>query len=130
MKTRIIRFLLVASFLFYVGCYNTEMVTKEHLKATFDYDINVTTKDSLEYRFLNNKYSIHGDSLSGVGVLMHDGRPTENYFRGSLPLSEIAQVKTDKIDVKETAFIIGGSILALSFFLSAEAASSVLNDHH
>jgi hypothetical protein len=121
--------LIVASISFYVGCYNTEVVTKDQLKAAFNYDIDVIMKDSLEYRFLNNNYSIHDDSLSGVGVQMIDGRPAENYFKGSMSLSEIAQVKADKFNVKETVFIIGGSFFLLSFVMGAEVASTVI-DHH
>jgi hypothetical protein len=129
MKTKIIRCLLVASMLFYVGCYNTEVVTKEQLKATSTYDINVIMKDSLEYKFLNNNYSIHGDSLSGVGVQMIDGRPTEKHFNGSLSLSEIAQIKVDKFNPRETILIVGGSVLLVSFVWGAEVASGVI-DHH
>jgi len=130
MKTKIVPCLLIASILFYIGCYNTETVTKEQLKATSIFDITVITVDSLEYKFSKQHYSIVGDSLSGVGVQIIDVWPGENQFKGLIPFSNIAQIKKDEFNPHKTWFIVGTSLLVLSFVLVTAVASTMLNGHY
>jgi hypothetical protein len=118
MKSKIVSLLLVASLLFYIGCYNTEMLKKEKLKDNLEQDINVIAKDSLEYKFYKGDYSIQNDTLSGTGVQMIEGWPTDKHFNGSMALSEIAQVKTVKLDVVTT---IGSIVLGLGFVIGLRA---------
>jgi len=129
MKSTLVRYLLVCLVPSYVGCYNTDTVTKDQLKASTDRDIIVITKDSLEYKFSKHAYSIVGDSLSGVGVQNNDVRPGKNEFKGSIPLSKIAQIKNDGFNSRRTWFIVGASVLALSFVWLV-AVGSALSVHH
>ena len=69
MIRKIVSCVLVASLSLYIGCYSTEMVSKDELKAkTEQVDITVVTKDFLEYKFSQKNYRIQGDTLSGYGI--------------------------------------------------------------
>ena len=130
MKSTLARYLLAVLLLVYAGCYDTEIITKERLPAGPDRDITVFTKDSLEYRFPAENYRIIGDSLSGVGVQIIDVWPVRKDFTGSIPLSNIAQVKTDKFNPRKTVAIVTASFLVASFALSVAVAAAILNGHH
>jgi hypothetical protein len=124
MKKKIIPCLLLASLLFYIGCYNsTQPITKDELKAEVEYDINVFTKDSLEYRFYKGNYSIQGDTLSGTGVqvVAHDW-PNTKHFNGSMPLSEITKLTAEKFSLGWTiAAVLFPILLVGGFFIIAYA---------
>ena len=129
MRRTLARWLLAGSFLFHVGCYNTETLSKDQLRATQDHDITVKTNGALRYRFSKHQYSIVGDSLSGVGVQIIDVWPGEDRFKGSIPLSNIASIRNDEFNSRETIFIVAGSLFVLMFVGGALVASG-LSVHH
>ena len=102
---KIISCLLVASLSLYIGCYTTDPVTKEELKAKVDQAyITVYTKDSLEYKFLKENYSIQGDTMRGFGTqtIGGDDRP----FHGSISFADITLMETEKFNLAETIIVI------------------------
>ena len=118
MKRKIVYFVLIASLSFSIGCHSTTPIMKEELNATVEQDITVTTKDSLQYRFYNGDYSVQGDSLSGTGIQMIDGRLTYMRFHGSLPLSEITTLTAEKFSAgKTTAAILIPLAVAVGFLV-------------
>ena len=122
MKIKTISCVLVASLLFYIGCYSTQPITKDELKATVEHDdINVITKDSLEYRFYQGDYGIQGDTLSGTGVQILNGWATDKHFNGSMPLSEITELTAEKFSLGWTIAAVLFPILLVGGFLIAYA---------
>jgi hypothetical protein len=108
MKRKIVPWFLVASLLFYIGCYNTEMVSKEGLKARVEqYNITVSTKDSLEYKFLKDNYRVQGDTLTGFGV-----RKSNNFsdivLDASLPFADITSIETKEFSLGKTFLLCSG----------------------
>jgi hypothetical protein len=117
---KIVSCMVVASLLFYIGCYSTDPITKDELKATAENDINVMTKDSLEYRFNKGDYSIQGDTLSGTGVqvIWEKGKLTFLRFHGSISFSEITTLTAEKFSAgKTTAAIVIPIALAVGFLV-------------
>jgi hypothetical protein len=119
-KRKIVACVLVASLSFFIGCYSTQSITKEELKATVERDINLITKDSLEYRFFGGDYSIQGDTLSGTGVQIINGWATDQHFHGSMSMTGIAKLTAEEFSLAGTiaavavsAGVVGGCLLLL-----------------
>jgi hypothetical protein len=128
MKRKVVSCVLVASLLFSIGCYSTEVVTKEEFKAKDEQvDITVYTKDSLEYKFSKGQYRIQGDTLSAwsrvltivpsstllsfqerVALLESGGRisPTRDSIVASIALADITSIKTEEFDGLKTIALI------------------------
>ena len=130
MKRKIISCVLVASFSFSIGCYNTQTITREQLQSTSkgqlnaeQLDITVCTIDSLEYKFLKDNYRIQGDTLTGFGVQTIGG--IDRHFQGSISFANITSLKTAEFSLAKTIvaaslpFVaFGGFILILASSLS------------
>jgi len=105
MKRQIVSACLFLPLLFSVGCYSSEVVTKDDVNSKAEQvDITVWTKRSLEYKFLKDNYRIHSDTLTGVGVQTTGGNDVS--FHGSIPFSDIAMLRTDEFDVGATTLAI------------------------
>jgi len=116
-KRRIVPCVLVASLLFSIGCYNTEMVTKEGLKARAEQvDITVFTSDSLEYKFLKTDYSIQGDTVSGFGIRRRNTVATV-VLDASLPLASITSIETRELDPTKTILLCGGVVVGVALII-------------
>jgi hypothetical protein len=77
----------------------------EELKAEVGkVNITIYTKDSLEYKFLKENYSIQGDTLRGFGTqtIGSDDRP----FHGSISFADITLMETQKFNLAETIIVI------------------------
>ena len=129
MKKKIISCLLVASFSFSIGCYNTQTITREQLQANTreevkakweQLDIAVFTKDSLEYKFLKDNYRIKNDTLTGFGVQTIGA--TERRFQGSISLADITSLKTEEFDLMGTIVAIGLPVSLICGLLLAMAS--------
>jgi hypothetical protein len=108
MKRKIISWVLVASLFFSIGCYSTGMVTKDELKAKTDKDdITVFTKDSSEYRFLKENYSIEGDTLTGFGVRKWN-MSSDIVLDASLSFADIDSIESKEFDATKTILLCGG----------------------
>ena len=100
--------MLLASLSFYIGCYSTEMVSKDTLKAKVEQvDITVFMKDSLVYKFSKENYRIQGDTLSGYGIRQRN-LSTDVVFAASLPFAEIDSIETRNVDPARTIALCGG----------------------
>jgi hypothetical protein len=107
-KRKIVSCVLVASLSFYIGCYSTEMVSKDELKAKVEQlDITIFTKDSLEYKFSKENYRIQGDTLSGYGIRRWNVS-TDVIFDASLPFADIDSIETREFDPTRTIVLCGG----------------------
>ena len=134
MNREIICCVLVASLLFSIGCYSTEMVRKEELKAKAEHaDITVYTKDYLEYKFSKGNYSVQRDTLTGWSrvltvpsstslsfqervALLESGRSVSantsarDSVVNSIALGNVTSIKTEQFDLPLTLVtsVIGG----------------------
>jgi hypothetical protein len=112
MKKKIIPCLLVVSLSFYIGCYSTEMVTKDELKTQVEQvDITVFTKDSVEYKFVKGNYRVQGDSLVGFGVQKMGYIDVP--FHGSIALADITSIETGGFSVGKTVLLGVGLIVVV-----------------
>jgi hypothetical protein len=117
MKRKIVSWLLVGSLSLYIGCYNTEMVSKEGLKPRVEqYDITVSTKDSLEYIFLKDNYRVQGDTLTGFGV-RRSNRRSDIVLDASLPFADITSIETKEFSFGKTLLLCAGIGLGAAFII-------------
>jgi hypothetical protein len=108
LKRKIVSCVLVASLSFYIGCYSTEMVSKDELKAkSGQVDITIFAKDSLEYEFTKGNYRILGDTLSGYGIRKQKVS-TEVISDASLSFAVIDSIQTREFDLPRTIAFCGG----------------------
>jgi hypothetical protein len=108
MRKEIVSCVLVASLMFYIGCYNTELLTKEGLKARVEQcDITVSTKDSLDYTFLKDNYRIQGDTLTGFGVRKSHS-VSDVVLDASLPFANITAIETREFSTGKTVLLCSG----------------------
>jgi|GEM_PF-4871060 hypothetical protein len=141
MKRQIVSCAFVVSLLFSIGCYSTEVVMKEELKAKAEQmDITVVTKDSLKYEFSKKRYRVQGDTLIGWSrvltapsstslsfqetvALLESGHSisANTYTRDSvvtsIALADITSLKTDQFDLAGTIIcvILASSVLFIGF---------------
>ena len=109
---------LVVLLLFFIGCYNTRLVTKEELKAKAkQVDITVWAKDSLEFKFLKDNYSIQGDTLTGIGVQAIGGN--DERFHGSISFADITSFKMKEFNIVTTIVAIGLPIMFLKAYVGS-----------
>jgi hypothetical protein len=125
---KFISFVLIASLLVSLGCYNNQTIVKEDLDratveklqaAVEERDIWLFTRDSLEYQFSKANYRIKGDTLTGFGFQTIAGQKSR--FQGSIPFAEITSLKTSEFSLATTLFAIGLPLLAAGGFLLAFA---------
>jgi hypothetical protein len=108
MKRKIISCLLIFSLLFSVGCYSTDLITKEEFKAKVKQDdITLFMKNSLEYKFLKDNYSIQGDTLSGFGVRKWSWG-SDIVLDASLPFTDITSIEARQFNLTRTLILCGG----------------------
>ncbi len=105
MKNKIVSCLLVVSLSFYIGCYSTEMVSKEELKAKrHQVDVTILTRDSLEYRFSKENYSIQGDTLAGYGSRRWN-MSTEIVLDARLSFTDMTSIETKEFSLVRTILL-------------------------
>jgi hypothetical protein len=108
LSTKIVSCVLVASLSFYIGCYSTELISTDGLKAkSGQVDIIVFAKDSSGYEFTKGNYRIAGDTLSGYGVRTQK-ESTEVIFDASVSFAAVDSIKTRKLDLPRTIALCGG----------------------
>jgi hypothetical protein len=101
-KRNVIFGLSVASLVTFAGCYTTEMMTAEGLKArTEPVDITVFMKDSCEYRFAKENYRIAGDTLSGYGIRKRN-LSTDVVLHASCALAECDSIEGREFNLTRT----------------------------
>jgi hypothetical protein len=106
MKRKIVSSVLVFSLLFSMGCYSSEVITKEDLKAKVKkVDITVFMKNSVEYKFFKDDYRIQGDTLIGFGTHTSTGNGAS--FYGSISFKDITSIETPEFSLTLTLVAIG-----------------------
>ena len=109
--------LLVVSFLNFVGCYSSEIISKTEIdkgtkKINFDEEISISTKDYNSYRFGAHQYQIQNDILSGTGVTTKFGKQIP--FKGKIALNDVVSFEQKSIDAgATTGLVIGGIALGM-----------------
>ena len=81
------------------------MVTKEQFVAQAGrVDVTLTTKDSVEYKFLRENYRVRGDTLLGFG---HRKRhlSSDVVLDATLSLADVATVEVMKFDATKTIVV-------------------------
>jgi hypothetical protein len=108
-KRNVIFGLSVASLVTFAGCYTTEMLTAEGLKAKAEpVDITVFMKDSYEYRFAKENYRIAGDTLSGYGIRKRN-LSTDVVLHASCALAECDSIEGREFDLARTVSLCAGA---------------------
>ena len=108
MTRKIVSCVLVASLSFSIGCYSTEMVSKDEIKTRIDpVDITIYTKDSLEYKFSKECYRIQGDTLSGYGIRTSN-RSSSIVLDASLSFADITSIETRQFSLIRTILLCAG----------------------
>ncbi len=124
MKKKIVSCVLIISLLLYVGCYNSETLTKQELTAMDrEAAITVFTKEQRRIVFEAGKYSLIGDTLWGMGaenVALSINKP----FRGPIPLSHIVVIEVKEFSAVKTMVFVGGVGLAVAGLIAAANSSS------
>ena len=116
---KIVSCILAVSLSSYIGCYTTEIVSKEALIARVEQvDITLIMKDSLEYTFLKSDYRIQGDTLKGFGVRRSTG-VSDIVLDASLPLADIISIETKEISAAKTILLCGGIGLGAAIIIAA-----------
>ena len=118
MRRKCVARVLVASLVLSIGCYSTNMVTKEDLKGKVgEADIIVFTKDLSQYTFSKEDYRVHGDTLSGAAVrkrIMGD----EVALKASIALSDIGLIEAREVSPVKTILACGGFGLVVAVVTS------------
>lgn len=101
---------LVASLLFWIGCYSSEVVSREEFRTEAGrVDVALLTTDSLQYRFSEGNYQIDGDSLTGAGF--RSGHlSTDLVLNVRLSLANISAIEITRFDLLKTAALCGGVV--------------------
>jgi len=126
MFRKILIALIMMSFLNYVGCSSSEVITKKELdEGTAQIDTNeeiyCTTKDSIRYYFPKWSYQIVDDTLYGEGTVQNARR--EMPFNGQLAIDEITSFEQTQVDAGATTgltlTIMAVGVLAVGLVLLA-----------
>jgi hypothetical protein len=95
---------------------------KGHFAALVEQrDLTVFTKDSSEYRFSKENYSIRGDTLTGFGTQRTDGKEVK--FHGSLSSAEITSLQTSEFSVGKT---VAGTVLLIALVVGVGLGLSTI----
>jgi hypothetical protein len=117
-KRKIVSLLLVATHSFYIGCYSTEVVSREELKTRVDQvDIGIFTRDSLKYEFAKGNYRVQGDTVSGYGI-QWSNMSAAVVSNASLPFAVIDSVETRELNLARTIALCGGIGLGVVLIIS------------
>lgn len=115
MKKRFITYILLFSFLNFVGCYSSKYVSiDEFEKITKEKDnpekIAVNTVETGTYQFRRDTYQIKNDTLISTSLLLsYDG---EAPFERKFSFDQIQSIEYDQFDVGKTiAAVLGGAAL-------------------
>jgi len=127
MIKKIVTYLLLFSFLHFVGCYSTDIVAPNQYKKYIEKgelpsEILVRLYNLKEYRFAAWEYVIKEDLLYGEGFeLVNDSFQP---FEGTIPLSQIQLIQYEKKDSKKTnqlVLAIGAVAIVGILFLLADS---------
>jgi len=122
---------LVLTFLNYVGCYSSEVITNEKLNnGTAHIDTNdeiyFTTNDLTRYHFAAYHYQVVNDTIYGEGTLQKNGN--EVPFDGKIAMNEINSIEQYQIDSGTTTGLTLGimavGVLAAGLLILALIADS------
>jgi hypothetical protein len=114
MIKKIVTYLLLFSFLHFVGCYSTDIVAPNQYKKYIEKgeipsEILVRLYNLKEYSFAPWSYIIKEDSLYGEGFeLVNDSYQP---FEGTIPLSQIQSIQFEKKDSEKTNKLVYGMVL-------------------
>ena len=132
MIKKIVTYLLLFSFLHFVGCYSTDIVAPNQYKKYIEKgelpsEILVRLYNLKEYRFAAWEYVIKEDLLYGEGFeLVNDSFQP---FEGTIPLSQIQSIQFEKKDSKKTNQLVlaicGVAIIGILLGLAASFGKSL-----
>ncbi|MGO9480977.1 MAG: hypothetical protein ACLP05_04245 [Candidatus Kryptoniota bacterium] len=112
--------LIIGTMLMWSGCYETVLITKDSAsQLDGDQDITAfvdTTGSTLGYHFAKGMYSVVHDTLVGSGTVMTNmGEESANST--SIPVSRIAYIETEKLDLLRTMLLAGTAVVAVTLVI-------------
>ena len=122
-------YLLIFSFVHFMGCHSFEPVSKSNMQEIFDsdknYAVKLLTKDYTEYHFDGYMYSVKNDILFGTGTKVQLNR--EVPFQGSIALEDIIEYKIKTSDTGATLGVVLG-VLAFALVVLGIITAISLNE--
>jgi len=102
------------------GCYESVQITKDKVgQLDRSQDISVfvdSTANTFEYHFARGLYSVVHDTLVGTGTVMtRTGEEAERVI--SIPVSRIAYIETQKLDLVRTMLLAGTAVAAATLII-------------
>ena len=112
--------LLILAVLIWSGCYESIQTTKDNVsQLDHDQDITVfvdTSGAAFGYHFARGMYSVVHDTLVGTGTVMtRTGEEAESST--SIPVSRIAYIETEKLDLLRTMLLAGTAVAAATLVI-------------
>ena len=119
--------LIIIALLLWSGCYENVRITKDKVSQLDGYqDITVivdSSANNLVYHFAGGRYGVAHDTLVGMGTTITTaGEEAENVI--SIPVSKIAYVETERIDLLRTALVAGTAIVATTLIIFSTSPSA------
>lgn len=123
--------LVLLSFLNYLGCYSSEIITKNEVdqglkKINLDEEISISTKDYNSYRFGAHQYQIQNDTLSGTGVITKLGKQIP--FKGKIAMNDIVSIEQKSTDAVATIGLVLGIAALGALIFTLVVVTAVTND--
>ena len=129
MNRHIVTFGLIVAMSVWSGCYESVQVMRDKVgQLDRSQDITVfvdSSANTYEYHFARGTFSVVHDTLVGTGTtITRAGAETEGVF--SIPVSRIAYVETEKLNLLQTMLLAGTAVAAttLIFFSTSPGGSS------
>jgi len=123
-------YLLIFSFIHFLGCHSFEPISKSNIQEKFEsdknYAIKLLTKDYTEYHFDGYMYSVKNDTLFGSGRKVYLNR--EVPFLGAIALDDIIEYKIKTSDTFATVGLVFGVIAVAGLVFLLIVAASFQSD--
>jgi hypothetical protein len=135
MSKKILSTICVLALLNYIGCFSTEIISKNNFiraysisKGDNSKDIYVNTTDDNQYFFQSGNYLFEADSLLGNGKKI---LPTkEENFKGKIALTDILTVEQETVDTGNTILLVLGILVTGALIYVALAAATITSITH
>ena len=131
MIKKILISLVIISFLNYLGCYTSEIITKNEIdqgtkKINLKEVISISTKDYKSYSFGANQYQIQNDTLFGTGVITKLGKQIP--FKGKIAMNDIVSIEQKSTDAVATIGLVLGIAALGALIFTLVVVTAVTND--
>lgn len=123
MAKKTITYLLLFSFLNYLGCYSSELISRESIITMNDYegDFSVKMKDNTSYNYLEKTIMFSQDTMYIYHFVSSDRDSiNEQYTPIKILIEDITNIETEYLSAGNSCLLGGGILLGVLLILASQ----------